>query len=184
MTKLSLTNLFVLFSNKQLQLFPLYNPFLSIWFRISWNIGENRNQFLELKSKLGLNHVVLTSPKTFPEKITLTLVEMQQLSKIRKVDSKNGISCLKWTLYNGSRKVCISFKNDMDKLNVVVYLYWSNTYVKETERELKLNEPEKLLSKRVYLLSYIDVLSKRWNVLDETTIHYQSKFHQEWMLSF
>ena len=35
-----------------------------------WNIGENRNLFLELISKLGLYHVLLTTPKTFPEKIT------------------------------------------------------------------------------------------------------------------
>ena len=44
---------------------------------MSWNIGENRNLFLKLKSKLGLYHVVLTTPETSPEKITLTLVEMQ-----------------------------------------------------------------------------------------------------------
>ena len=138
---------------------------------MSWNIGENRNLFLKLKSKLGLYHVVLTTPKTSPEKITLTLVEMQQLSEIEKVDSKNEISCLKWTIYNGRRKVCISFKTDMDKLNIVVYRYRNNTYVKDTEMELKLTEYEKLLSKRVNLLSYIDVFFKRCIVLDERTVH-------------
>ena len=59
----------------------------------------------------------------------------------------------------------------MDKLNTVVYRYRNNTYVKDTEMELKLIEYEKLLSKRVYLLSYIDVFFKRCIVLDETTIH-------------
>ena len=59
----------------------------------------------------------------------------------------------------------------MDKLNNVVYRYRNNTYVKDTEMELKLTESEKLLSKRVYLLSYIDVFSKRCIVLDETTVH-------------
>ena len=108
---------------------------------MSWNIGENRNLFLKLKSKLGLYHVVLTTPKTSPEKITLTLVEMQQLPEIEKVDSKNEISCLKWTIYNG-RKVCISFETDMDRLNIVVYRYRNNTYVKDTEMELKLTEYE------------------------------------------
>ena len=138
---------------------------------MSWNIGENRNLFLKLKSKLGLYHVVLTTPKTSPEKITLTLVEMQQLPEIEKVDSKNEISCLKWTIYNGRRKVCIIFKTDMDKLNIVVYRYRNNTYVKDTEMELKLTEYEKPLSKRVYLLSYIDVFFKQCIVLDETTVH-------------
>ena len=62
---------------------------------MSRNIGENRNLFLKLKSKLGLYHVVLTNPKTSPEKITSTLVEMQQLPEIEKVDSRKEISCLK-----------------------------------------------------------------------------------------
>ena len=35
---------------------------------MSWNMGENRNLFLKLKSKLGLYHIVLTTPKTSPEK--------------------------------------------------------------------------------------------------------------------
>ena len=60
---------------------------------MSWNIGENRNLFPKLKSKMGLYHVVLTIPKTSPEKINLNLVEMQQLPEIEKVDSKKEISC-------------------------------------------------------------------------------------------
>ena len=88
---------------------------------MSWNIGDNRNLFLKLKSKLGLYHVVLTTPKISPEKLTLTVVEMQQLPDIEKTDSKEGISCLKWRKYNGSRKVCVNFQMDTDKLNIVVY---------------------------------------------------------------
>ena len=137
---------------------------------MSWNIGENRDLFFELKSKLGLYHVGLTTPETFPEKTTLTLVGMQQLLEIEKVDSKNGISCLKWTIYNGWRKVCIRFKTEMDNVNIVVYRYRIITYVKDTEIDLKLTEYEKLLSKRVYLLSYIDVFFKLCIVLDETTV--------------
>ena len=59
----------------------------------------------------------------------------------------------------------------MDKLNIVVYCYQNNTYVKDTEMELKLTEYEKLLSKWVYLLIYIDVFFERCIVLDETTVH-------------
>ena len=54
---------------------------------MSWNIGENRNLFLKLKSKMGLYHVVLTTPKTSPEKINLTKVKIPQLPEIEKVDS-------------------------------------------------------------------------------------------------
>ena len=47
---------------------------------MSWNIVDNRNLFLKLKTKWGLYHVELRSkPKYSPEKITLTLVETQEL---------------------------------------------------------------------------------------------------------
>ena len=65
---------------------------------MSWNIGDNRNLFLKLKLNLGLYHVVLTTPKTSPEKITLTVVEMQQLPDLERTDSKQEISCPKWTI--------------------------------------------------------------------------------------
>ena len=136
---------------------------------MSWNIGDNRNLFLKLKTKLGLYHVELRS-KDSPEKITLTLVETQQLPDIEKVDSKDEISCLKWTIYNG-RKVCINFQTDTDKVKIVVYRYRSNTYLKDTELDLKLAKNKKLLAKRVYLLNYIDIFYKRCIVLDETTVH-------------
>ena len=92
---------------------------------MSWNIGDNRNLFLKLNSKLGLHHVELKS-KDSPEKIMLTLVETQQLPDIDKVDSKDEISCLKWTIYNCRRKVCINFQTDTDKVNIVVYRYRNN----------------------------------------------------------
>ena len=62
---------------------------------MSWNIRDDRNLFRNLKSKLGLYHVVLTTPKTSPEKLTLIVVEMQQLPDIEKTDSTEEISCLK-----------------------------------------------------------------------------------------
>ena len=137
---------------------------------MNWNIGVNRNLFLNLKTKLGLCHVEFRS-KNSPEKNTLTLVETQQLPDIEKVDSKDEISCLKWTIYNGWRKVCINFQTDADKVNIVVYRYRNNTYLKDTEMDLKLTEYKQILAKRVYLLSYIDIFYKRCIVLDETTVH-------------
>ena len=82
---------------------------------MSWNIGDNSNLFLKLKSKLELYHVVLTTLETSPEKLTLTVVEMQQLPEIEKTDSQEELSCLKWTIYNGRRKVCVNFQTDTDK---------------------------------------------------------------------
>ena len=137
---------------------------------MSWNIGDNRNLFLKLKTKLGLYHVELRS-KDSPKKITPTLVETQQMPDIEKVDSKDEISCLNWTIYNGGRKICINFQTDKDKVNIVVYRYRNNTYLNDTEMDLKLIEYKKLLAKRVYTLSYIDIFYKPCIVLDETTVY-------------
>ena len=138
---------------------------------MSWKIGDNRNLFLKLKLKLGLYDVVLTTPKTSPKKLTLTVVETQQLPDIEKTDSKKEVSCLKWAKCKGRRKVCVNFQTDTDKLNIVVYRYLNNLYLKDNEVILKLSEYESLLSKRVYRLSYIDIFYKQCIVLDETTVH-------------
>ena len=138
---------------------------------MSWNIGDNRNVFLKLKSKLGLYHVVLTTPKTSHQKLTPTVVETQQLPDIEKTDSKEEISCIKWTIHIGRRKVCVNFQTDTDKLNIVVYRYRNNLYLKDEEIILKLSEHESIMAKQVYLLTYIDIFYKRCIVLDETTVH-------------
>ena len=108
--------------------------------------------------------------KILLKKTTLTLVETQQLPDIEQTDSKDEISCLKWTIYNGRRNVCNNFQTDTDKVNIVVYRYRNKTYLKEAEMELKLTEYKKLLAKRVYLLSYIHIFYKRCIALDERTV--------------
>ena len=55
-------------------------------------------------------------------------------------------------------KVCINFKTDTDKVHMVVYRYRNNTYLKDTEMDLKLTEYKKLPAKRVYLMRYIDII--------------------------
>ena len=120
---------------------------------MKWNIGDNRNLFLKLKKNFGLYHIVLTSPKTCPKKVTLTAVELQQLPDIEKNDSKEEVFCLKWLMYNGRRKVCVNLKLDTDKLNFVVYRYQNSLYLKHNEVNLKLSENQLLLAKRTYLLS-------------------------------
>ena len=62
---------------------------------MNWKIGVNKNFFLKLKSKLGLHHVVISTTKTSPEKLTLTGVELQQFPDIDETDCKEKISCLK-----------------------------------------------------------------------------------------
>ena len=137
---------------------------------MSWNIGDNRNLFLKLKTKLVMYHVELRSEDS-AGKITLTLVETQHLPDNEEADSKDEIFCLKWAIYNGRRKVCNNFQTDTDKVNIVVYRYRNNTYLKDTEMDLKLTEEKKILAKRVDLLSYIEIFYKQFIVFDETTVH-------------
>ena len=48
---------------------------------------------------------------------------MQQLPDIEKNESKEEISCLKWTISNDRREACVNIQTDTDKLSVVVYRY-------------------------------------------------------------
>ena len=138
---------------------------------MSLNIGGNRNFFLKLKSELGLYHVVFTTPKISAEKLTFTVIEMRQLPDIEKTDFKEDTSCLKRTICNGKKKVCVNFKTETDKLNFVVYRYRNSLYLKDNEFDLKLTDYQSLLAKQVYLLTYIDIFYRRCIVLDETTVH-------------
>ena len=65
----------------------------------------------------------------------------------------------------------MNFQTDTDKLNIVVYRYRNNLYLKDNEVVLKLSQYESLLAKRVYLLCYVDIFYKCCIVLDETTVH-------------
>ena len=107
---------------------------------MSWNIADYRNLFLKLELKLGLCDVILTTSNTSPEELTLTVLEMQQMPNIEKTDSNEEISRLKWTIYNGRRKVCVNFQTDTDKLNIVVYRYRNNLYLKVIKIDLKMTE--------------------------------------------
>ena len=95
----------------------------------------------------------------------------QQLEDIEKTFQRRNIWPKMDNIYNGRRKVYVNFQTDTDKLNIVVYRYRNNLYLKDTEVDLKLTEYQSLLAKRVYLLSYIDIFYKRCIVLDETTVH-------------
>ena len=104
---------------------------------MSYDIGDNRNIVLKLKSKLGLYQVVLTTPKTSTEKLTLTVVEKQQMPHIERTDSKEELSRLEWKKYSGRRKVCVNFQVDADKLNIVVHRYQNSLYFKDIGVYLK-----------------------------------------------
>ena len=124
---------------------PNCNKLLSIFFlspqmEFNSNIGDNRDQFLRLNSKMGLCHVVFTTPKFTPEKLTLTVSQMQQRPAIGETDSKEKLSNWKLLIDNGRRKECANFKTETDKLNVEVFRYQNILFHKDNEVDGKLTK--------------------------------------------
>ena len=107
---------------------------------MSRNSGDNKSLFLKLKSKMGLHHVVLITPKTSPEKPKLTVVEMQRLPDIAKKDCKEEVCCLEWRVHNGRKKSYEMFKTDTDKLIIVVFRYRNSLYIEDNEVHVKLSD--------------------------------------------
>ena len=147
------------------------------------NIGDNRIVFLNLKTKLGLYHVLLTSSEQTPKKVSLTIVEIQQLPEIGKFDSENKVSCLRWIIFDGRRKVCVFSKTDTDYVGITVYRYRINMYMNFSDTELKATEYNTLLQKIKYLLSYLETFSKKFIVVEETTHHNWHFFAGIWTFS-
>ena len=67
---------------------------------------------------------------------------MQQLPKVRKFDSENKISCLKWIIFNGRRKDCVFCKTGTDYVGITVYRYCNNMYIEGSDIELKGNRKQ------------------------------------------
>ena len=137
---------------------------------MSWNVGDNRNVFLKLRTKLGLSHVVLTSSEQTPKKVSLTFVEIQELPEVGKFDSENEISCLRWIIFNGRTKVCVFCKTDTVYVGIMVYRYHNNIYMTDSDIELKATEYNILLQQKKYVSSYFEFFFKKIIVV-ETTHH-------------
>ena len=93
---------------------------------ISRNIADNRNFLLNLRTKLGLYHVLLTSSEQTPRKVNSTIVEMHYLPEVWKFDSENKIFWLRWIIFNGGKKVCVFCKTDTQYVGITVYRYRNN----------------------------------------------------------
>ena len=62
---------------------------------MSWNIGFLRNLLLKLHNKLGLFHYVIEKKS---QKISLTIIESQNLPNLQNLDVDSQISHFEWTL--------------------------------------------------------------------------------------
>ena len=99
---------------------------------------------------------------------------MQQLPEVGKFHSEDEISCLRWLIFNGRRKICVLCKTDTDYVGIIVCRYRNNMCMKDSAIELKATEYNTLLQNKKYLLSYLETFSKfskKLIVVEETTHH-------------
>ena len=103
---------------------------------MSWNIGFSRNLLLKLYNKLGLFHIVLEEKS---QKISLTVIESQNLPILQNLDIDSQISHFVWTLHNGRRKIHIGYRSDTKKIDLVEYRrngnQWKNYQSLQLQRE-------------------------------------------------
>ena len=76
--------------------------------------------------------------KTSPKK--LAPIEMQQGLEVENTDSKEKKFRINCRLLNGRREVCVKFKSDTDKPNIVVYRYRKSYHLKDDDFELILRK--------------------------------------------
>ena len=79
---------------------------------MSWNIGFSRNLLLKLHNKMGFFHTFLDEKS---QKVSLTIIESQNLPNLQNLDVDSQISHFEWTLHNGRRETHIGYRSDTKK---------------------------------------------------------------------
>ena len=129
-------------------------------------------------NKMQLYQAVLSTRKTSPANVTLTLDEMTQVLHAEKTDTKAELFCLIWTTYISRKKACVQFKTDTDKFNNLVYLYCNNWDPKTSNWPKSYRKPEYFSKTKKSIKLHLR-LFKRCIVGDETTNHNPNRHHDE-----
>ena len=134
---------------------------------MSWNIGFSRNLVLKLQNKLGLFHIVL---KEKSQKLSLTVLESQNLPKLQDLDTESQISQFEWTLHNGRRKIFLSYRSDIKKIDIIEYRRKGNTWKNNQNFQLEKKLHYHLVDFVPSVLSYVETLKKTCIIIDECTV--------------
>ena len=134
---------------------------------MSWNIGFSRNLVSKLQNKLELFHIVLQEKS---QKCSLTVFESQNLPKLQNLDTESQISQVEWTLHNGRRKVFLSYRSDIKKIDLIEYRRKGNTWKNNQKFQLKKKEYDKLVDFVPSVLSYVKTFKKTCIIIDECTV--------------
>ena len=134
---------------------------------MSWNIGFSRNLVLKLQNKLGLFHIVLQEKS---QKLSLTVLESQNLPKLQDLDTESQISQFEWTLHNGRRKIFLSYRSDIKKIDIIEYRRKGNTWKNNQNFQLEKKEYDNLVDFIPSVLSYVETFKKTCIIIDECTV--------------
>ena len=134
---------------------------------MSWNIGFSRNLVLKLQNKLGLFHIVLQEKS---QKFSLTVLESQNLPKLQDLDTESQISQFEWTLHNGRRKIFLSYRSDIKKVDIIEYRRKGNTWKNNQNFQLEKKEYDNLVDFIPSVLSYVETFKKTCIIIDECTV--------------
>ena len=134
---------------------------------MSWNIGFSRNLVLKLQNKLGLFHIVLQEKS---QKFSLTVLESQNLPKLQDLDTESQISQFEWTLHNGRRKIFLSYRSDIKKIDFIEYRRKGNTWKNNQHFQLEKKEYDNLVDFIPSVLSYVETFKKTCIIIDECTV--------------
>ena len=124
---------------------------------MSWNIGFSRNLVLKLQNKLGLFHIVLQEKS---QKLSLTVLESQNLPKLQDLDTESQISQFEWTLHYGRRKIFLSYRSDIKKIDIIEYRRKRNTWKNNQNFQLEKKEYDNLVDFIPSVLSYVETFKK------------------------
>ena len=134
---------------------------------MSWNIGFSRNLVLKLQNKLGLFHIVLQEKS---QKLSLTVLESQNLPKLQDLDTESQISQFEWTLHNGRRKFFLSYRSDFKKIDIIEYRRKGKTWKNNQNFQLEKKEYDNLLDFIPSVLSYVETFKKTCIIIDECLV--------------
>ena len=134
---------------------------------MSWNIGFSRNLVLKLQNKLGFFHIVLQEKS---QKLSLTVLESQNLPKLQDLDTESQISQFEWFLHNGRRKIFLSYRSDIKKLDLIEYRRKGNTWKNNQNFQLERKEYDNLVDFIPSVLSYVETFKKTCIIIDECTV--------------
>ena len=134
---------------------------------MSWNYGFSRNLILKLQNKMAFFYIILQEKS---QNFSLPVLESQNLPKLQGLDTELQISQFEWFLHNGRRKIFISYRSDVQKIDLIEYRRKGNSWKNNQKFQLEKEEYDKLVDFIPSVLSYVETFKKTCIIIDECVV--------------